>query len=285
MTARVFDNRRCELGEGPLWHPEREQLFWFDILERQLMTRLNDEPRRWTFDEYVSAAGWIDLSHLIVGSETRLFRLDLDTGREDHLCDVEADNPATRSNDGRADRQGGFWLGTMGKSAEKGAGRIYRYYRGELREIVRDISIPNAICFTPDGSQAYYACSMAQKVFRVALDADGWPKGDTKTFLDLSGEGLIPDGAVIDAQGNFWNAQWGSFRVAGYAPDGSFLRAFDIPAKHSSCPALGGEGLSTLFVTSALENLDPEEAARSESGMTFAVDTDITGLPEPQVKV
>ncbi len=266
-----------------MWHPERGQLFWFDILGSQLMTRVDDTPRRWLFDELASAAGWIDHDHLLIASETQLFQLNLDTGREDWICDVQSDQPDTRSNDGRADRQGGFWIGTMGKQAEAGRGAIHRYYKGELRTVVQGITIPNAICFSPDGTLAYYSCSRARKVFTLPLDSDGWPKGEAKVFLDLAPEGLAPDGAVTDAAGNFWNAQWGAFRVACYAPDGSFLKAYDVPAKHASCPAFGGPELRTLYCTSALENLDPEEAARSENGMTFEIDTDATGLPEPRV--
>lgn len=283
MTGRVFDNRRCELGEGPLWHPEREQLYWFDILSRQMMTRRGDVVRRWQFDEYTSAAGWVDRDHLIVASETQLFRLNLENAAEDHICGIEADKPDTRSNDGRADRQGGFWIGTMSKTAEPGQGRIYRYHKGELRQLVDRITIPNAICFSPAGDRAYYACSAAQKIYTVALDADGWPKEEARVFLDLTAEGLIPDGAVTDAAGNVWNAQWGAFRVACYTPEGTLLTACDFPAKHTSCPAFGGGDLSTLYCTSALELLDPEEAARSENGMTFEAATDTTGLPEPRV--
>lgn len=283
MTTDVFDNRRCELGEGPLWHPERKQLFWFDILSKQLMTRSDETPRRWQFDEIVSAAGWIDRDHLLIASETQLFQLNLETGREDHVCPVEADDPSTRSNDGRADRQGGFWIGTMGKSAEDGKGSIHRYYRGELRRLVEGIAIPNAICFSPDGTRAYYTCTKTRKVMTLPLDGDGWPDGEAQVFLDLTADGLNPDGAVTDADGNFWNAQWGAFRVACYGPDGSFRSAYDIPAKHSSCPAFGGDNLTTLYCTSALENLDPEEAARSENGMTFQIPGAGRGLPEPQV--
>ncbi|WP_172299428.1 SMP-30/gluconolactonase/LRE family protein [Pseudoruegeria sp. HB172150] len=285
MSVEVYDNRRCELGEGPLWHPERNQLFWFDILGKQLMTRVNGEPRRWQFDEHVTAAGWVDTDTLLIASETRLFSFDLEYGDEQDLCPLEADDDGTRSNDGRADRQGGFWIGTMGKSAESGRGTIYRYHKNELRKLVEGITIPNAICFSPDGGLAYYACSRAKKVFTLELDDDGWPKAEAKLFLDLNPEGLAPDGAVTDSHGNFWNAQWGAFRVAGYNPEGKLLRTFEFPAKHTSCPALGGSGLSTLFCTSALEGLDPEEAARAESGMTFSLQTELKGLPEPRVEL
>jgi sugar lactone lactonase YvrE len=91
---------------------------------------------------------------------------------------------------------------------------------------------------------------------RVALDADGWPAGEPELFLDLSADALNPDGAVIDADGTTWIAQWGASRVAAYAPDGSFLRAVEFPAPHTSCPAFGGPDLTTLFCTSARQGMD-----------------------------
>ncbi len=283
MSATIHDNRRCELGEGPLWHPEREQLFWFDILGKQLMTRAGDAPRRWQFDEIVSAAGWVDRDTLLIASETRLFRFDLETGDSATICALEEDSPGTRSNDGRADRQGGFWIGTMGKAAEEGKGAIYRYYRGELRRVVEGITIPNAICFTPDGKGAYYSCSARKQVYNLDLDSDGWPKGDAQLWLDLTAQDRVPDGAVTDSGGNLWIAHWGGFCVGAYDAAGKHLRDIAFPAKHCSCPAFGGADLGTLYLTSALEGLDPEEAARSENGMTFRADAGATGLPEPRV--
>ena len=277
----IFDDRKCELGEGALWHPVREQLFWFDILNRTL----HSQTRSWTFPEYVSAAGWISADDVLIACETGLFQLNLITG--DRQTVATAGTPETRSNDGRADRQGGFWFGTMGKKAEKGAGAIWRWYRGELRQLFPGVTIPNSICFTPDGTAAHFSDTAAGKVMKVALDASGWPKGDPQLWLDLDRAGLNPDGAVIDAEGRFWNAQWGAGRVASYAPDGAFLDAVETPgAPHSSCPAFGGPDLATLFVTTAQEHMDAEARARHPaSGQVFAFPGTAKGLPEPQVLI
>lgn len=275
----IFDARPCELGEGALWHPVREQLFWFDILKRTL----HSKTRSWTFPDLVSAAGWISGDALLVASESGLFRLDLLTG--DRLDVVSAGTASTRSNDGRADRQGGFWFGTMGKQAEKGAGAIWRWYRGELRQLFSGITIPNAICFTPDGAGAHFTDTVTAQVMKVALDPAGWPVGEPQVWLDLARAGLHPDGAVIDAEGRFWNAQWGAGRVACYGPDAGFLAAVETPgAPHSSCPAFGGPDLKTLFATTALEHLDAGARARHPaSGQTFAFPGVAKGLPEPKV--
>lgn len=282
--SEIFDATPCELGEGPLWHPEREQLFWFDILNNRLLTREQGETRHWAFDERVSAAGWISRDSLLVASETALFRFDLATGARRNVCALEADNPATRSNDGRADPLGGFWIGTMGKKAEAGAGAIYRYYKGELRRLVPGLSIPNAISFAPDGKSACFSDTAIGKVWRVALDAEGWPAAEPELFLDLAPEGLNPDGATFDAEGNLWLAEWGASRVAVHAPDGSFLRAVTFDAPQTSCPAFGGPDLSTLFCTSAREGMSARAlAAHPLSGSTFTAPAGARGLPAPRV--
>ncbi len=268
----VFDDRPCALGEGPLWHPERQQLFWFDIINKCLLTQVDGSQERWDFTERFSAAGWVDRETLMIASESALWTFGLETGRKEKITPLEADNPITRSNDGRADPWGGFWIGTMGKNAEKGAGSIYRFWRGELRRLVPGVTISNAICFAPDRSCAYFADTATKQVMRQTLNADtGWPEGDASVFLDLRADGLNPDGAVVDAEGNIWIAQWGASRVASYDSKGTFLSATEFPAAHTSCPAFGGEDLTTLFCTSAQEGLDADVLrGQPTNGMTFA---------------
>ena len=280
----IFDNRPCDLGEGPLWHPIREQLFWFDILGQRMLSVEKGEQRQWRFPELVSAAGWVDRDMLLIAGERDLFLFDVETEEIQTLVELEADNRATRSNDGRADPQGGFWIGTMGKKAEAGAGAIYRYYRGELRKLYGGITIPNAICFTPDGRTAHFTDTVTNRVMRVALDTEGWPKGEPQVFLDL-GPDVFPDGAVFDASGLLWQAQWGAGRVSAFAPDGSLVRHVVFDAPHTSCPAFGGPGLTTLFCTTALQDMDAAaRAAHPNAGMTFMAPGIATGQAEHRVQ-
>lgn len=277
----IFDDRPCALGEGPLWHPLRSQLFWFDILNKRLMSRTDAGQQEWHFLEMVSAAGWIAADRLLIASETRLFSFDLETGAEKTVVALEADQMSNRSNDGRADPQGGFWIGTMGKGAEPGAGSIWRYYKGEMRRLFPKITISNSIAFPPDGKTAQFSDTATGRVMRVALDKDGWPKGEPDVFLDLKAEGLNPDGAVVDATGLTWLAEWGASRVAAYAPDGTRQRSVPFDAPHTSCPAFGGD---TLFCTTALQGMDG--AARASfplAGMTFMATGVARGQAEHQV--
>lgn len=268
----VFDDTPCALGEGPLWHPLRDQLFWFDILNGTLHTREAGRHRAVAFPEFVSCAAWVSDTELLIASESRLILFDVDSERREDVEGLEADNPLTRSNDGRADPWGGFWISSMAKDAANGAGTIYRYYEGSLTPIIQNLTIPNAICFSPDRAFAYYSDTVTGRIMRQPLDAqNGWPNGDADVFLDLTPESLNPDGAVVDQAGHLWNAQWGAWRVACYSPDGGFLTSVPFDAAHTSCPSFGGPGLSTLFCTSARQDLSETDAARSEKhGQTFS---------------
>lgn len=281
MTQLVFSDTRCALGEGPLWHPERRALIWFDILGKTMYLRGAQGPQiAWGFDEHVSAAGWVERDTLILASETGLYRFSLADGTRSLLTALEADQTATRSNDGRADPWGGFWIGTMGKAAEPGMGAIYRYYQGALRSLFSDITISNAICFAPDRSRAYFADTVTQTIQQVRLDDEGWPKGAPQVFVDLSDEDLNPDGAVTDSEGNLWNAQWGASRVACYDRDGRFVTAVGVPAGQVTCPSFGGPDFRTLYITSAADGAGAQDGW---AGATFSVGTVVPGLAEPRV--
>ena len=281
MSAEIHDDRACMLGEGAFWHPELNKLFWCDIIGRRLLC---DDGREWMFDEHISAIGWVSETLLLIASETALFTFDLGTLAQTKLCALEADNPATRSNDGRADPNGGFWIGTMGKQAELEYGAIYRFYKGELRRLFAPITISNAICFSPDGSLAYFTDTYYSRVMSVALDKDGWPRAAPQLFLDLSKQGLNPDGAVTVSNGDILIAQWGAANVAHYNKFAEFQGSFDMPTDHITCPALGGPDMSTLFVTSAQQGLSAtKRLAQPDAGKTFSVNTDLRGISAPRV--
>lgn len=281
MRHTLYDPRICTLGEGAFWHPERGQAFWFDILGRRMLSRHHGRELEWRFPERVSAAGWIDRDRLLIASETALLRFDLRDGSSQRLAALEPDLPANRSNDGRADPWGGFWIGTMALDASAGAGAIYRYYDGTLRKLHGGISIPNAICFSGPARLAYFADTARQIVWTQDLDDQGWPLADPQVFLDFSDSEEYPDGAVLDAQGNFWNARWGSGRLVCHAPTGEMLDEITLPSAQVTCPAFMGEHLDRILLTSAAEGLDGAQDGRS---WLVLPGTGIRGLPEPRVR-
>ena len=282
MTATVYDARCCHLGEGLLWHPERQQLFWFDILENKLLGRDGGTALEWQFGSNVSAAGWTGHDTLLIADETRLFEFNLETGADTFVAHLEPHDPGSRPNDGRTDPQGGFWIGTMAKRGNRRPGTIYRYYRGELRMLFSNITVPNAMCFTPDGTRAYFSATRDGKIWQTALDNHGWPTGEPS--LVLHEEGYLIDGMVCAADGTLWNAQYKAGRVVHYTPDGVELAVYNLPASQTTCPAFGGPDLTTLFVTTAQQDIDADElAANALHGQTFAIETGTRGQTEHRV--
>lgn len=272
-----------------MWHPLRKQFFWFDVLNKKLLSKessdlsVNGRQLEWQFAEHVSAAGWLDREHLFMASETSLSRFDINSGEREIVIALDADDPLTRSNDGRVDPHGGFWIGTMGKSAESEAGAIYRYFRGEVRRIYERLTIPNSICFSPDGGLMYFTDTPKQTIFRQPLDSKGWPAGEPEVFIDLRADDRWPDGSVVDREGAIWNAQWGSGRVARYLADGRFAQAIPVPGIHSSCPAFGGNDLQTLLITSAQVH---REQLSDDDGLTYYVaNSAFQGIAEPPVQL
>ena len=286
QAPRLVHAGQHEIGEGLLWHDGTQRVFWFSILEGRLFSTDADgaNPREWRLGERASAAGIIDDDTLLVATETGLWRLRLSSGEKSPIVPLEADNPRTRSNDGRTAPDGSFWIGTMGLNAESGAGAIYRLVDGEVHVIARRITIPNSICFSPDGRTAYYSDTSEQRVMRLALDASGAPSGDPTVLIDTREEGLNPDGAVTDEDGNIWLAQWGAGRVACYNPGGRFRDAVPFPTPQVSCPVFGGPDLTTLFATTAWENMSESERD-ANAGNTFAREVEARGTPAPRVRL
>ncbi|NDV98807.1 SMP-30/gluconolactonase/LRE family protein [Salipiger sp. PrR002] len=269
----LFDDRTCKLGEGALWHPLRGEIFWFDITGKRLLSHhpASGHTRDVPLTEMCSAAAWIDRDRMLIASETGLWEYDVTTGVFGHLVDLEKDCASTRSNDGRADPWGGFWIGTMGKQAEHKAGAIYRYADGALRTIADRISIPNAICFDRERGCGYFADTAKAHLYRVALDAAGWPAAEPELFVDFTEHGLSPDGALTDATGALWVALWGAGAVVEVSPEGVLGARHEMPAPHATCPAFGGPDFTTLYCTTATQGLGPDALAEAPlSGKLFA---------------
>jgi sugar lactone lactonase YvrE len=285
QRAELFIDSRCTLGEGPIWHGGRQELFWFDIDEHRLY-RANtggDVLDRWTFDEPVAAAAIIDDENLLIASASALIRFDIATGKKTEHLPLEADVPGNRSNDSRVAPGGTFWIGTMSRKGDEdqGAGAVYGYRAGNLETLFDGITIPNSICFSPDGTLAYFADTPTGRILKRAIDPQtGMPTGPFSLFADTNDLPGHPDGSVVDAQGYVWNARWGGHAVIRFAPDGSVDRVIDVAAEKVTCPSFGGSDLKTLFVTTAGGD-GPDDG--SHAGGVFAIDLDIAGQSEHRV--
>ena len=288
-TATLLIDGQCALGEGPLWHPERQELFWFDINNKALFAAKADGTAagEWRFDETAGALGIIGGDEVAIFTETGLKRFNLATKAMTPIVAIEENVLTNRCNDSRVHPSGAFWLGTMSKAESENSGAVYHYLEGKLTRIISDINIPNATCFSPDGRTAYWTDTPTKKILKCATDPDtGMPNGEWTLFADIEGHRGYPDGAVVDSEGYLWNARWGGSCVVRHAPDGSVDRIIEVPVSLVTCPAFGGADLKTLFITTANKILTPEEKAKEKvAGGVFAIELDVAGQAETPVRL
>jgi sugar lactone lactonase YvrE len=288
VPTSVLSAERCHLGEGPTYDTTTDTAWWFDILEGRLFEAhlATGQVRIHQLGKMASALARIDANSQLIAAEDGLYIRSVADGAMTLYRPLEAENALTRSNDARVHPSGTFWIGTMGRRAERGAGAIYALHRGDLSQLFAHITIPNAICFSPDGALGYFADTRKNELYRVALDAaTGLPRGAPAMLVKHHGIGGI-DGAVVDADGLIWNARWGGGCIDVYSPTGEHLRSLHVPARQSSCPAFVGPDLSRLLVTSAWQGMDESaRAADPEHGRTFLMETGARGRAEPDVKL
>ncbi|MDP3896835.1 MAG: SMP-30/gluconolactonase/LRE family protein [Mesorhizobium sp.] len=285
--ARVFCDIACALGEGPAYDAASETLFWFDILGRKLLERpfAGDTTVVHDLPVMASAIAAIDAERQLLVAADGLYVRDRSTGRLTLHTPLEADKPLNRSNDARVHPCGAFWIGTMPIDEGSKAGAIYWFLKGELRLLYPGFAIPNSICFSPDGSLAYFTDTPTGLMMRVSCDSTtGLPSGEPKVFLDRrGGEGWI-DGSIVDADGVLWNCRWGAGALDAWSPEGRLMRTIALPAKQSSCPAFVGPGAARMAVTSAFKGLSAAERATDpQAGQTFLLDIAVNGRFEPPV--
>ena len=282
---KVFDGTRCKLGEGPFWVPAQNALIWFNIEGKALRAKSEDKHQKISFEEYASCAAVLEDGRLIVAGQSGLWVLDLESETKTLHFPMPELGGDFRPNDGRADPWGGFWFSRMSLVGQDGCSEIYRYYKGEVRCLVRGLTVPNSICFLPDQSQARFSDTRQKKVFTFNLDSKtGWPSDDARLWKDFNPCQRKPDGAVFSQDGTMWIAHWGSGCVSGYDKDGKFVSEFFVHTPNTTCPAFGGENLSELFVTTAWPK-EPEVTGihLENAGKTYSFATEFRGVPEPCV--
>jgi sugar lactone lactonase YvrE len=288
VPTSVLSDEPCHLGEGPTYDVTTDTAWWFDIREGKLFEAHlgSGRIRIHLLGRMASALGRIDAERQLIVAEDGLYIREIADGAMTLFRSLEADIPDTRSNDARVHASGTFWIGTMGRRAEPGAGAIYALHRGRISMLFPDISIPNSICFSPDGALGYFADTARNMLYRVALNpATGLPRSEPEVLLRHTGIGGL-DGSVVDADGLIWNACWGGGRIDVYSPQGERLRSLHVPALQASCPAFVGPDLSRLLVTSAWQDMDATaRAADPQAGQTFILDVAARGRAEPDVKL
>lgn len=271
------------LGESPLWDERNGLLYWIDIHGEEIGA-LSVTSRRWatrpTGRRYGSIALTSTPGHLLAATASGLEVIKL---TDDGVVEVssiaapEANIPGNRFNDGKTDRQGRFWAGTM-EDAETGqrTGSMYRLDPGgTVTRAWGDVGIPNGLCFSPDGETMYTADSMNGTLWAAPYDTatgEPGPRVAIATTEDPGG----PDGSTVDEYGGIWNAEWGASRLVRYLVDGTVDRVLEVPATMPTCMTFAGPGLDMMFVTTARVGDD----AGQHGGSILVYDVGINGLPE-----
>lgn len=279
-----------QLGEGVIWHPQQQNLWWTDIQGKLLFcySPAQDDLKQWSVPERIGSFGFVkDRDELIVAFESGLAFYHVETQQIQWLGKPESDRTNNRFNDGRVDRHGRFWAGCMVEKVtanNPGAG-LYRV--GRNQQISRQLDgfhISNGLCWSPDGTVMYHADSPAQAIYRY--DFEGKSEGKScvvknKQLFAQTPAGIYPDGSTVDAQGGIWNAQWGGHRVVRYQPDGEISFILELPVSQPSCVCFGGPDMDWLFITSARQDLSPQQLeGQPEAGNLLIYQTNIVGLDE-----
>ena len=276
-----------ELGEGVIWDARRGLAWWTDILGRRLfrydpVTALTES--RETDERLCCFAPVAGRDVHVAAFESGFAFFDPASGDVEWIRKIAEDDQRTRMNDGRTDRQGRFWAGSMVDEPprEPATGVLYCLDRDlGVREQLTGIAISNSLCWSPDSRFVYHTDSPTGRIDRYTFDADAGIFGERSDFCRTA-RGSVPDGSIVDADGFLWNAQWGGNKVVRYAPDGSTDLELEVPAKQPSCVAFGGEALDLLFVTTAATGL-PDELTRADgNGALLVYRTDCRGLIESE---
>ncbi|WP_377292930.1 SMP-30/gluconolactonase/LRE family protein [Rhizobium sp. SG2393] len=288
FQGRVLCGAHLELGEGPTYDPATDTAWWFDIKGKALhaLELATGTKTVHPLPFLGSVMAVVDAGRQLIVSDQGLFIRNTGDGSLSLHVTLE-DKPENRSNDGRMHPSGALWASTMGRKAEDGAGAIYHVAGTTVTKLFDGITIPNGICFSPDGSVGYYVDSIPNRLMRVALDpATGLPTGTPTVLVDAHGSDATIDGAITDAEGNIWNATWGIGAVDVYRPDGTRIARYGVPAKQSSCPAAIGRKADRVLVTSAWQDYGPaEKAADPRAGNTFELGVSFKGKFEPAFRL
>lgn len=289
IAVDVLAPVRDVVGESPVWSVAEQALWWVDIDGRSLRrydwaTRQLD---RWGTPERCGCIALHADGGLLAAMETGLFRLQTAADGEllvTPLAKVAHAQDGMRFNDGRCDRQGRFWAGTMVRdmSLAAAAGALYRYDgRGLSSPLVDGLVTPNGLAFSGDGKTMYLSDShpSVQRIWAFDLDADGTPT-HRRDFVDMNRHPGRPDGAALDTDGGYWICANDAGLVHRFTPDGRLDRSVRVPVDKPAMCAFGGPDLQTMFVTS-IRPAQPAPGQQALAGAVFVLRPGATGLPEP----
>jgi len=278
VAARGADR----LGECPLWD-EREKMLWWVDSRWPAVKRLDPASgavMMLVLPEVVGSIAFRESGGLIAATKSGIHFLDAASGALEARANPEAHLPENRFNDGRCDRQGRFWAGTMCDVRRDPTGSLYRFDADmACTKLKNTIIIPNSLAFGPDGRSMYFADTNRHTILAYDYDPVSGAATRERLFAD-TGNGR-PDGSCVDAEGCLWNAEYGAWRLVRYTPAGKVDRVLEMPVANPTCCCFGGEDLGTLYVTTATQRLTPEDLQKQPlAGSLLALRPGVKGLPE-----
>jgi sugar lactone lactonase YvrE len=278
------------LGESPLWHPDEQVLYWVDIPGHKL-NRYDPAGARhdeWPLASEPGCCAALLGGGLLLAMRDGLWRFDPGSGQRSLVAEPPYDPAAQRFNDGKADPQGRFWIGTIDDRRRPDAA-LYRMARGELKKIAAGITVSNGLAFSPNGRTLYWADTTAHAVHAFDFDGQDGSLSRRRVFLQfppraegqpLAAYGGRPDGAAVDTEGAYWVAMFEGQRLLRFAPDGTLLLELPLPVRCPTMPCFGGADLRTLYITTARDKRSPDElAAQPLAGCVLQLRVAVPGLP------
>ncbi|KAF1043447.1 SMP-30/gluconolactonase/LRE family protein [Xylophilus sp.] len=277
------------LGEVPLWCGRTGRLWWTDVRRPALQSY---EPATGAFralrmpsDMLSGSIALREQGGLLLATATGLYTFEPDSGHApERIADPIAGAPGMRLNDGKTDRRGRFWVGSMHDTDRSATGTLFRVDAdGSFRPMLDGFVLPNAICWSPDDRTMYFADTHNQIIWAFDYDIAQGAIANRRVFKDWTHQIGRPDGATVDTEGYLWNCMVASGQLVRLAPDGSVNRVIQLPVTNPTCPAFGGPDLDTLYITSHSQRLTAQQLAREPlAGALLALDVGVRGLPEPR---
>ncbi|GAA5231827.1 CBU_1789 family Dot/Icm type IV secretion system effector [Verticiella sediminum] len=220
---------------------------------------------------------------MIVALHDGVYHFEPTTGSCKRLLALEADQEGHRLNDGRCDRRGRFWIGTMHDTVREFQGSFYCVQPDlSVQKLFGGIDIPNSVVFSPDDRLMYFADSTAKKIWVFDFDLAAGALSNRRVFVDCAADPGVPDGSAMDADGCLWNANYGNGRIVRYTPGGKVDRIVALPVTQPTCCSFGGPDLDTLYITTARQKLTAEQLAPQPlAGGVFALKTGVKGIAVP----
>lgn len=281
----------ARLGESPVWSLRDSVLHWVDIKSPSL-NRFDPVSGINTAVVMPENIGFVALAEdggFVAGFRSGLWRLDDRGSRSTQLAVNPEDQQTSRFNDGRTDRRGRIFAGTIDEPKAGARAHLYRYDERGLTAMVAGLLTSNGLAFSPDGRWMYHSDTPTFTVYRYEYDAQRGELGERSVFVRLTptdSDRGRPDGAAVDAEGCYWTALYEGGRVQRYSRAGALLAEYPVPARCPTMVAFGDSDLRTLYVTSARDGRPEQELqALPFSGGVFAMRVDVPGLPEAPCRV